>query len=130
MTFPLHTGFPRIGQVMIAPGETRSKACCRTLRGMTRELTLRIVVVQPPAGVDFALQKGSGNNYESLQRQRSDGGDLVFEFQPLVKEGADGAAVLRGPFVQGPAQQRFVYLDIGTCAGQADSCWSRMLKVP
>jgi hypothetical protein len=23
-----------------------------------------------------------------------------------------------------------VYVDIGTCAGQADSCWSRRLKVP
>jgi hypothetical protein len=26
--------------------------------------------------------------------------------------------------------ERFVYIDIGTCAGQIDSCWSRRLKVP
>jgi hypothetical protein len=32
--------------------------------------------------------------------------------------------------VQGPPRQRFVYLDIGTYAGQADSAWSRKLKVP
>jgi hypothetical protein len=32
--------------------------------------------------------------------------------------------------VQGPAGERFVYLDIGTYAGQKDSCWSRRLKVP
>ena len=38
-------------------------------------------------------------------------------------------AALGGPFVQGPADQRFVYLDIGTYAGQADSCWSRRLKI-
>ena len=39
-------------------------------------------------------------------------------------------AALTGPFVQGPRGQRFVYLDIGTYAGQAESCWSRRLKVP
>jgi hypothetical protein len=39
-------------------------------------------------------------------------------------------AALAGPFVQGPRRQRFVYLDIGTYAGQTDSCWSRRLKVP
>ena len=39
-------------------------------------------------------------------------------------------APLGGPFVQGTPQQRFVYIDIGTCAGQADSCWSSRLKAP
>jgi hypothetical protein len=39
-------------------------------------------------------------------------------------------AALGGPFVQGPPQQRFVYVDIGTYAGQADSRWSRRLKIP
>jgi hypothetical protein len=42
----------------------------------------------------------------------------------------DGAADFRGPFVQGPRGGRFVYLDIGTLAGQHDSPWSRRLKVP
>ena len=42
---------------------------------------------------------------------------------------SDGGA-LGGPYVQGPPRQRFVYLDIGTYAGQADSCWSRRLKIP
>ena len=39
-------------------------------------------------------------------------------------------AALGGPFVQGPPRQRFVYLDIGTSAGQMDSCWTRRLKIP
>jgi hypothetical protein len=37
---------------------------------------------------------------------------------------------LGGAFVQGPRRQRFVYVNIGTYAGQADSCWSRRLKIP
>jgi hypothetical protein len=102
-----------------------------TLHRMALELTLRIVVEQPPPGVDYALQKGKGSVYETVQRQRSEGGDLVFEFQPSIKEGVtDGMSSLAGPFVQGPPRQRFVYLDIGTYAGQTGSCWSRRLKVP
>jgi hypothetical protein len=98
---------------------------------MARELTLRIIIEQPPPGVDFALQKGSGNLYETVQTQRSQGGDLVFEFQPTIRDGVSGGMeALGGPFVQGPRRQRFVYLDIGRCAGQTESCWSRRLKVP
>ena len=98
---------------------------------MGRPLTLRIVVEQPPSGVDFALQKGSGSMYEPVQRQRSNGKDLVFEFEPAIKEGVtDSMAAMGGPFVQGPPRKRFVYIDIGTYAGQADTCWSRRMKVP
>ena len=94
-------------------------------------LTFRIVIEQPPAGVDFALQQGSGSAYEPVQRQRSTGNDLTFEFQPSIREGlSHSMAALGGPFVQGPPQQRFVYIDIGTYAGQTDSCWSRRLKIP
>src|SRR5215472_15866994 len=98
---------------------------------MPRGLTLRIVIEQPPKGVDFALQQGGGGRYEPVQKQRSKGNDIAFEFQPSLKDGvSDSMAALGGPFVQGPPRQRFVYVDIGTYAGQADSCWSRMLKVP
>src|SRR5436853_6508000 len=97
---------------------------------MKQELTFRIILESPPAGVDFGLQKGSGSNYEVVQKQRSKTGDLRFEFDSRVKEGKDGLPALLGPFVQRPPQGRFVYLDIGTYAGQADSCWSRRLKVP
>ncbi|MEZ5400434.1 MAG: DUF5990 family protein [Bryobacteraceae bacterium] len=98
---------------------------------MATPLTLCIVLVDPPPGVEYALQKGSGSNYEPIQRQRAVGNDLIFHFEPRVRAGGSGgAAALGGPFVQGPPRQRFVYLDIGTCAGQLDSCWTRRLKVP
>jgi hypothetical protein len=98
---------------------------------MARGLTIRIILEQPPPGVDFALQKGTGDNYEPVQKQRSDGKDLTFEFHPSLRQRAsDSVVAMAGPFVQGPTRQRFVYVDIGTYAGQADSCWSRRLKVP
>jgi hypothetical protein len=93
-------------------------------------LTLRIVILEPPPGVDYALQKGKGNACETVQTQRSTGKDVVFEFQPSVKEGPSQSAALGGPFIQGPPRQRFVYIDIGTYAGQIGTPWSRRLKVP
>jgi Family of unknown function (DUF5990) len=98
---------------------------------MTHELTLRIVVEGPPSGVDFALQKGKGSAYEPVQKQRSRGNDLIFEFQPAIRSGVSSDGMpLTGPFVQGPPGRRFVYLDIGTYAGQSDTQWSRRLKIP
>jgi Family of unknown function (DUF5990) len=105
---------------------------CHRLRCMAHILTIRIIVEQPPAGVDYALQKGRGSAYEPVHRQRSEGKDLVFEFQPVIKEGTAsvGMSLMSGPFVQGPPLQRFIYIDIGTYAGQWGTCWSRRMKIP
>jgi uncharacterized protein DUF5990 len=101
------------------------------LLDMERELTLRIVLEKPPGGVDFALQRGRGSDYGTIQTQRSAGKDLEFTFTVRVTDyHSDGAPNFLGPFVQGPPAERFVYLDIGACAGQLDSCWSRRLKIP
>ena len=98
---------------------------------MEPALTLRIVVEKPPAGVDYGVQSGHGSNYDTVQTVRSRGDDLPFEFSVDVKEESRRAAPdFRGPFVQGPARARFVYLDIGTSAGQTDAPWSRRLKIP
>jgi len=100
------------------------------LRDMEQELNFRIILESPPPGVDYGLQKGGGSNYEVVQKQRSKTGDLHFEFSARVKEGKDGEPVLLGPFVHGPPNERFAYLDIGTYAGQTDTHWSRRLKIP
>jgi hypothetical protein len=97
---------------------------------MEQELTFRIILESPPPGVDFGLQKGRGYESEIVQKQRSKKGDLSFEFDARVKEAKDGSPTLLGPFVQGPPQERFVYINIGTCAGQVDSPWTRRLKIP
>jgi hypothetical protein len=100
-------------------------------RFMERELTFRIVLEKPPAGVDFALQKGRGGTYETIQKQRSGDGDLRFEFSARAKAAIAGEAPnLLGPFVQGPPDGRFVYLDIGAYAGQTGTSWGRRLKIP
>ena len=97
---------------------------------MECELALRIILETPPPGVDFGLQKGRGSDYETIQIQRSNKNDLRFEFTVGVKAGRQSAPILVGPFVQGPPEARFVYIDIGTYAGQANTCWSRRLKIP
>jgi hypothetical protein len=98
---------------------------------MEHELPLRIVLEKPPRDVDFGLQKGRGSNYETIQKQRFEGKDLSFEFTIRVKGGAkDPAPKFLGPIVQGPPAERFIYIDIGTFAGQTGTCWSRRLKIP
>ena len=94
------------------------------------EVTLRLTLERPTRGVDFGLQKGRGSTYETIQTQRSNGGDVEFEFTITVKTGKDGLPDFSGPFVQGAAGERFFYIDIGTYAGQKNTCWSRRLKVP
>ena len=97
---------------------------------MNQELSIRIILESPPTGVDFAIQKGSGNKYETILKQRSGKDDICFEFKISVKKGKTSSHDFTGPFVQGPSAERFIYVDIGTAAGQMDSVWTRRLKIP
>jgi hypothetical protein len=96
---------------------------------MKFNLPIRIILETPPAGVDYGIQKGSGNKYETIEKQRSDGRNLQFNFSILVKD-IDTTPDFSGPFVHGPLNERFIYIDIGTAAGQLATPWSRRLKVP
>lgn len=72
---------------------------------MERELTFRIVLERPPAGVDFGLQKGRGSIYEVMQKQRSANGDLSFVFTAGVKDSSkDAPPNVIGSFTQGPPE--------------------------
>jgi hypothetical protein len=86
----------------------------------------RIVVVAPPAGVVFALQRGRG---EPTAPVMSKGADLEFHFALLVERAPDGSPRFSGEFVHGPAGGKFVYVNSGTLAGQAESPWTRRAKV-
>jgi hypothetical protein len=96
------------------------------------EIRLRIILSAPPPGVMFGLQEGSGNNYKTVQLQRSATDDLSFEFAILLKPAKENGADtdFAGPFVHGPKNERFIYIDIGTAAGDYASEWTRRLKVP
>jgi len=95
------------------------------------DIKLHVLLQKPPAGVDFAIQKGSGNNYETIQTQRSDGGDLQFSLSIQLKNDPQKTSEPRftGPFVQGKPLGQFFYIDVGLYAGQADG-WARRIKVP
>lgn len=98
---------------------------------MDHELTFRIILEKPPGGVDFALQKGKGNNGEIIQKQRSGKSDLSFEFTARAALGSRGTEPnFLGPFVQGSVGERFVYIGSGSFAGQANTPWNRRLKIP
>ncbi len=97
---------------------------------MSQVLKLRITLEKPPVGVAFALQKGSGHQYEIIQMQSSNSEDLQFECMVNVKDDKDGEPNFLGSFVQGPKHGRFIYIGIGTHAGQLGSVWSRRLKIP
>src|SRR5262249_9477641 len=68
---------------------------------------------------------------EPRQRRGRPGGDVWSEVGVEVKAAAGrGAPDFGGSIVQGPRGARFVYIDIGTYAGQQDTPWSRRLKIP
>ncbi len=93
-------------------------------------ITLHIILEKPPVGVDYGVQQGSGTNYVCVQKQRSHGEDLRFTASVTLKSLPNELPVFTGAFAQGPPKERFVYLNIGTSAGQWDSVWSRRLKIP
>ena len=98
---------------------------------MEYDLPIRLVLVEPPPGVDFGIQHGSGAHYETLFVQQGKHGDVVFDFSVAVADNRkDGLPNFKGPFAQGPPVGRFIYVDVGTYAGQKDTPWSRRMKVP
>lgn len=96
------------------------------VRDAKLNIPARIVVVAPPAGVVFALQRGRREIGGATTSSRQ---DLRFDFTLLAKRAPDGSPRFSGEFVQGPAGGKFVYVNSGTLAGQADSCWTRRAKV-
>jgi hypothetical protein len=97
---------------------------------MEQEVLLRIILEKPPADIDYGLQNGSGSNYETILKQRSKGHDLFFDFAIKVRGNKENNPTFAGPFVQGPADSKFVYINIGASAGQTNTQWNRRLKIP
>ena len=90
------------------------------------ELRLRIVVIHPPPGVAFSVQRGRS---ELLPPARKTSAELVFDFSVRVAEANGSEPNFLGPFAQGPVGERFVYVNSGQRAGEAQSCWDRRAKV-
>src|SRR5262245_30052419 len=86
------------------------------------DIPVRLVLVDPPKSVAFGLQKGRGAEYEAVSVQQSRGGDLSFDLWLTLKKADDSPPNFTGPFAQGPKGDRFVYIGVGTFAGQQESC--------
>jgi hypothetical protein len=89
-------------------------------------LRLRITLVNPPKGVMFALQRGKA---ELETPSMASGENLSFNFAVRVGNREEEWPNFLGSFVQGPRGGRFVYVNSGTSAGQAGSCWTRRAKI-
>lgn len=91
------------------------------------EVLLRIRVEAPPSSVHFQVQRGRDGLVPSVYRSSS---SIEFEFPVRIGTREDGSPNFLGPFAQGPPGARFVYINSGTLAGDAQSCWTRRAKVP
>jgi hypothetical protein len=97
---------------------------------MKSELPLRLVLIDPPANVDYGIQRGRGANYEAMFVQQRKNGDVIFDFSITVSDGGmSGGPNFGGDFVQGTPARRFIYIDVGTYAGQKNTPWSRRMIV-
>lgn len=97
---------------------------------MQRELPLRITVLHPPSGVTFCLQRGQAGKADLVAPTSASVERLTFDLTVRVgNDRNDGPPRFLGPFTQGPPAGRFVYVNSGTLAGQADSCFTRRAKV-
>lgn len=97
---------------------------------MKSELPLRLVLIDPPANIDYGIQRGRGSKYEAMFVQQRKKDDVAFDFSITVSDsGKDGAPNFGGDFVQGTPARRFIYIDVGTYAGQQNTPWSRRMIV-
>jgi hypothetical protein len=102
-----------------------------TVRPERFELPIRIVVVDPVPGLSIALQRGQAAKAELFPPASQSAEAVVFDLEVTVDGRlADGQPRLLGAAVQGPPKGRFVYLAVGTYAGQRASSWGGRIKVP
>lgn len=87
---------------------------------------MRITVTDPFPGVAMQVQKGRN---ELLPPAANPDKALVFDF-PITVDLSNGAPPnFLGKFAQGPKDQRFIYVNSGTYAGQKNTCWARRAKI-
>ncbi len=89
---------------------------------MADTVTLRLIIDDPVPGVRYSLQKDD----MPFEPRTAGEGPLVFEV-PITLQ-PDGR--MTGPFVrrEGPVR-RFIYIRIGTSAGDHAAAWSRRAKI-
>jgi hypothetical protein len=90
-------------------------------------LSLRIAVIDPPAGFMWALQRGQA---ELVKPTLSTKSRIAFDFTvDAIPDDSEAGYRLAGPVVQGRIGERFVYVCVGTYAGQIDTPIGRRAKI-
>lgn len=90
------------------------------------QLLLRVVLLDPPASVKFRAQRGR----DALAEPVAEAADrIVFEMPIDVADASATPPRLTGEYAQGPAAERFLYINSGTSAGDHGSPWTRRVKV-
>ena len=90
-------------------------------------LALRITVVDPPPDISWALQLG---REELVKPTLNTGARISFDLSVEVLAGDSASPIrFRGPAVQGRPGERFVYLCVGSYAGQVGTPASGRAKV-
>ena len=97
------------------------------MQSLKPQILLRVVVLDPPQGVHFAMQRGSCNLVPPTDVTAD---SIAFEFSVSVADLFSDPVRLTGEFAQGPPASRFVYINSGTLAGHSGACWTRRAKVP
>ena len=92
---------------------------------MKQEIPMRITVTGPVPGVTMQVQKGRD---ELIPPTEASTQAVSFDFEITVDTSGPVPNFL-GKFAQGPKDQRFVYVNSGTYAGQGNTCWSRRAKI-
>jgi hypothetical protein len=89
---------------------------------MADTVTLRLIIDDPVSGVRYSLQK------DDMPFEPRTAGDGPMTFEIPITLQPDGR--MTGPFVrrEGPVR-RFVYIRIGTSAGDHAAAWSRRAKI-
>ena len=96
-------------------------------RGPQVEVRARIVIERPVAGVLHSLQEGDD---APLDPKASKAGEqLVFDFPLRIERTSDGAKFFGKQVRREGPLRRFVYIRVGTCAGDRASPWTRRMKI-
>lgn len=96
-------------------------------KNTTQTLSLRIIVVDPPPNVLWALQLRQD---EIVKPTSSTKTRISFDFTvEVIEDSSPKGLRLRGAAVQGRPGGRFVYLRIGAYAGQVGTAIGRRAKI-
>jgi Family of unknown function (DUF5990) len=94
--------------------------------GKEQILQVRVSIIDPPAGVTFAVQRGKS---DLLLPDIAKSDLLVFRFSLRLIALDGGTFNFLGEYAQGPRGDRFIYVNSGAYAGQPSSPWGRRAKL-